>query len=254
MSALWKDDVIWITGASTGIGRELAISFARDGYKVAVSARGADKLRQLETEFSNIKAFPLDVADASATSATVERIEREFGKIGLAFLNAGIWHPMTASNYDLEKVTASINVNYTGTTNALAPVMRIMIARGRGHIALVSSVAGYRGLPNGAAYAPSKAALISLAECLYADLKLKGVAMTVINPGFVATPMTAVNTFPMPFIVSVDEAVKSIRTGLDRGKFEIVFPGRMALLMKTLRIMPYWLYFWIAGRLSPRDH
>jgi short-subunit dehydrogenase len=131
--------------------------------------------------------------------------------------------------------------------------MRRMIERQHGHIALVSSVAGYRGLPNGAAYAPTKAALISLAESLYADLKLKGVTITTINPGFVATPMTEPNTFPMPFIVSTDEAVRAIRSGLDRGKFEIVFPGRMALMMKTLRVLPYGLYFWATGQISKRQ-
>ena len=146
-----------------------------------------------------------------------------------------------------------MTVNYLGVTNALAPVMAAMIGRGRGHIAIVASVAGYRGLPKGAAYAPTKAALISLAESLYADLKLKGVRMTVINPGFVATPMTSVNTFPMPFIISTEDAVKAIRRGLTRNTFEIVFPARMAILMKTLRILPYRVFFWATGKISARE-
>ena len=131
--------------------------------------------------------------------------------------------------------------------------MKNMIARGRGHLALVSSVAGYRGLPKGAAYAPTKAALISLAESLYADLKIKGVRMTVINPGFVATPMTERNTFPMPFIVTIDDAVKAIRRGLDSNRFEIVFPTRMAIMMKTLRLLPYRIFFLATGAIAKRE-
>ena len=242
--------VVWITGASTGIGRALALSFAQDGCRVAVSARSADKLAELAAASPNIHALPVDVVDAAAVAATAEKIARELGPIDLAILNAGIWHPMTASRYDLAHATASMSVNYTGVINALDPVMRAMIARGAGHIALVSSVAGFRGLPKSAAYGPTKAALINLAESLYPDLKLKGVRMTVINPGFVATPMTDVNTFPMPFIVTIDEAVRFIRRGLARGRFEIVFPGRMALVMKTLRLLPYRVYFWATGKTS----
>jgi short-subunit dehydrogenase len=253
MSTFDKDGIVWITGASTGIGRELALSFARDGYRVAASARSADKLAELASRSSNIKTYPLDVLIVADAAATVEKIEREMGPIGLAVFNAGVWHPMTASTYDIEKVKASTDVNYLGVCNSLAPVMRAMIGRGRGHLAIVSSVAGMRGLPKGAAYAPTKAALISLAESLYGDLKLKGVSMTVINPGFVETPMTSVNTFPMPFIVTTEEAVRTIRAGLDTGRFEIVFPGRMALLMKTLRILPYRVFFWATGRISARE-
>lgn len=252
-SAPQSRQIIWITGASSGIGRELALSFAHDGHRVAVSARSADKLRELETASSNVSAFPVDVTDAPAVAATVAAIESTLGPIDLAIFNAGVWHPMTASRYDLEKATSSMAINYTGVTNALAPVMKNMIARGRGHLALVSSVAGYRGLPKGGAYAPTKAALISLAESLYADLKIKGVRMTVINPGFVATPMTERNTFPMPFIITVDEAVKAIRRGLDSNRFEIVFPTRMAIMMKTLRLLPYRIFFLATGAIAKRE-
>lgn len=160
---------------------------------------------------------------------------------------------MSASKYDLAKAKDSFTVNVTGVINALAPVMKTMIARGAGHIAIVASVAGYRGLPKGAAYAPTKAALISLAESLYADLRLKGVKMTIINPGFVATPMTSVNTFPMPFIVTESQAVDAMMSGLKRGGFEIVFPMRMALMMKTLRLLPYRIFFWATGKISARE-
>jgi short-subunit dehydrogenase len=245
--------VVWITGASTGIGRELALSLAKDGCRVAVSARSAGKLAELEALSPLISAFELDVTDTGAVVQTVARIESSLGPIDLAVLNAGIWHPMAASNYDLAKATESMAVNYGGVINTLAPVMRSMTSRGKGHIALVASVAGYRGLPKSAAYAPTKAALINLAETLYPDLRLKGVKMTVINPGFVATSMTEVNTFPMPFLVTTAEAVTAIRAGLDTGRFEIVFPGRMALMMKTLRVLPYRVFFWLTGKISKRE-
>lgn len=245
--------IVWITGASSGIGRALALSFAHDGHRVAVSARSADKLRDLETASANITAFPVDVTDAGAVAAVVANIETALGPIDLAILNAGVWHPMTASRYDLEKATSSMAINYSGVTNALGPTMKNMIARGRGHLALVSSVAGYRGLPKGAAYAPTKAALISLAESLYADLKIKGVRMTVINPGFISTPMTERNTFPMPFIITIDDAVKAIRRGLESNRFEIVFPTRMAILMKTLRLLPYRIFFLATGAIAKRE-
>ena len=247
----WR--VVWITGASTGIGRELALSLAQDGCHVAVSARSASKLAELAALSPRISAFELDVTDAVAVAQTVARVESNLGPIDLAVLNAGVWHPMGASSYDLAKASESMGVNYGGVINALAPVMRSMTGRGTGHIALVASVAGYRGLPKSAAYAPTKAALINLAETLYPDLRLKGVKMTVINPGFVATPMTEVNTFPMPFLVTTTEAVSSIRAGLDTGRFEIVFPGRMALMMKTLRVLPYRVFFWLTGKISKRE-
>ena len=236
----WK--TIWITGASTGIGRELALRLARDGAAVAVSARSADKLAELTKVHTNIRAYPLDVCDVAAVNETAARIERELGPIDLAVLNAGIWQMMTVSDFSVARSRESMNVNYFGVVNALEPVMRAMVARGQGHIAFVSSVAGYRGLMKGAAYAPTKAALISLAESLYPHITHRGVKLTIICPGFVETPMTSVNTFPMPFIISVDDAVTRIHKGLLRGKYEIVFPFRMMLLMKTLRIIPNWLF------------
>ncbi len=247
----WR--VVWITGASTGIGRELALRLSNAGIQVAASARSADKLTELAALSKNITAFPLDVTDEAAVATCVTRIETELGAIDLAVLNAGVWHPMSASTYDLAKAKESMAVNYVGVINALTPVMKAMMARGAGHIAMVASVAGYRGLPKGAAYAPTKAALISLAESLYADLALKGVRMTIINPGFVATPMTAVNTFPMPFLVTETQAVDAMISGLKRGTFEIVFPTRMAIVMKSLRLLPYSVFLWLNGRIARRE-
>ena len=241
LPAAWK--VIWITGASTGIGREIALQLAASGATVAASARSAAKLHELEAACANIKAYPLDVTDLTATEATAAAIARDLGPIDLALLNAGVWHPMNVTTYDAAAVTQAMAVNFTGVTNALAPLLPAMIARKSGHIAIVSSVAGYRGLPVAIAYAPSKAALISLAETLYPDLLDESVKLTVINPGFIDTPMTKVNTFPMPFIVSTGQAADIIIRGLMKAPFEIVFPWRMKLLAKFSRLLPYWAYF-----------
>ncbi len=246
----WK--CVWITGASTGIGRELALLLAREGATVAVSARSEDKLKELQALYPAIKPYSLDVMDADRVAQVFAAIERDHGPVDLAVLNAGIWQPMLVSDFSAEKAKTSMGVNYFGVLHALEPVMRVMTSRGGGHIAIVSSVAGYRGLMKGAAYSPTKAALISLCEAIYPSLKRKGVKLSVINPGFVKTPMTDVNTFPMPFIVTVDEAVRTIANGLARGKYEIVFPWRMAVLMKTLRILPNRVFFWLIGRTTER--
>ena len=250
LPAAWK--VVWITGASTGIGREVALRLAASGVRVAVSARSAGKLAELAAASPNIKAYPLDVTDLAATKTVAAAIAHDLGAIDLAILNAGVWHPMNATTYDPEAITKAMAINFTGVTNALAPLLPAMIARRSGHIAIVSSVAGYRGLPVAIAYAPTKAALISLAESLHPDLMDVNVKMTVINPGFVATDMTAVNTFPMPFIITCEDAAGRIIKGLIKGKFEIVFPLRMKLLAKFTRLLPYWAYFGIINSL-PED-
>jgi short-subunit dehydrogenase len=245
----WR--IVWITGASTGIGRELALLLAKRGCKVAVSARSADRLAALQAEHPNISAFPLDVTDLGACEKVVADIEAALGPIELAVLNAAVWREMGVTEFDPEFIAEAMNINYIGTINALAPVMQRMLKRASGWIAMTGSVAGYRGLPRSAAYAPTKAAMISLAEGLKEELARKGVGLTIINPGFVETPMTAVNDFPMPFIVSADAAAHRIMTGLERKKFEIVFPRQMRIGLKLLRILPYSLYFWIVRNYLP---
>lgn len=235
---------IWITGASSGIGRELALRLAAEGATVVVSARSADKLAALEGLDKRIKAFALDVTDREKTAGAAAAIEALLGgPIDLAILNAGIWHPMGASNFDAGKSADSMTVNYLSIAYALEGLIPLMKRREAGHLALVASVAGYRGMPRAAAYAPTKAAVISLAEVLKPDLERYGVKVQVINPGFVATPMTAVNEFPMPFIIPVEEAVERIFTGLQKDKFEIAFPRQMVFWMKILRMIRYRQFF-----------
>lgn len=239
--------VVWITGASSGIGRALAVTLANEGIKVAASARSVEALNELAASNDNITAFPLDVVDAAATAATASAIEATLGPIDLAILNAGIWRPMSAKNYDLNVAQQSMHVNYNGVINALSPVMTSMMARGSGHIAIVASIAGYRGLPRSIAYGPTKAALINLSEGLYLDLAKHGIKVQVFNPGFIDTPMTKDNEFAMPFIVSTDDAVGYIRRGLEKNKFEVAFPRRMSFLLKLLRIIRYKQFFRISN-------
>ena len=204
----WK--TAWITGASTGIGRELAIILASQGVRVAASARDANKLEDLARAQSGIVVVPLDVTDRQAVAAAYDRVRTTLGPVDLAILNAGTWDPMGAREFTAARVEQSMAVNFGGIANALEPLLTEMIARKSGHIALVASVAGYRGLPQAAAYAPSKAAVISLAEVLRLELAPHNITVSVINPGFVDTPMTAVNTFPMPYKLTATDAAQRI--------------------------------------------
>ena len=250
MSTGWK--TAWVTGASTGIGREIALQLARKGVQVAASARSADRLVELAAVDQKIVPAPLDVTNAEAVGAAYARIIQQLGSIDLAVLNAGVWHPLRASSYDAALARQSMQVNYDGIANALQPLIAGMVTEGKGHIALVASVAGYRGLPMAAAYAPSKAAVISLAEVLRLELSRHGIVVSLVNPGFVETPMTAVNEFPMPYIVTADDAARRIIRGLERGKFEIAFPWQLVTMLKLLRVLPNAIYLRIADRLASR--
>jgi short-subunit dehydrogenase len=232
-----------------GIGRELAVKLARGGVRVAASARSADQLGELARAQAGIFPVPVDVTDRAAVVAAHQRVLATIGSVDLAVLNAGVWHPMSAGEYDAERVAQSMNVNYLGIANALEPLIPSMIAAGTGHLALVASVAGYRGLPKAAAYAPTKAAVISLAEVLRLELSRHGITVTLVNPGFVETPMTAVNDFPMPYMIKAEDAADRILKGLADGKFEIAFPWQLVTMLKLLRLMPNSVYLRLASRL-----
>jgi short-subunit dehydrogenase len=240
--------VVWITGASTGIGRELALQIAATGARVAISARSAEKLADVANLAPTIMAFPVDVTDAQAVAKAHVAIEQQLGPIDLAILNAGSWEPMAAGRFESAVLERTYDTNVFGVTRALEALIPAMSARGSGHIALVASVAGWRGLPKSIAYGSSKAALIHIAECLKTDLVDTGVTISLINPGFVDTPMTKRNDFPMPFMVTAEKAATIIIRGLHQGRFEITFPWQMATILKVMRIIPYWLYFWLLRR------
>jgi NAD(P)-dependent dehydrogenase (short-subunit alcohol dehydrogenase family) len=240
--------VVWVTGASSGIGRALALALARRGDRVAASARSGDRLEQLAAEASGIRAYPLDITDLEATREVVARIGEELGPIDVAVLNAGTHHPVKAEDFKAGELARLLEINVVGTANGLEVLMRDMLARGSGRIAVVSSVAGYRGLPTGAYYGASKAALINMTEALRFDLVGRGVTIQLIDPGFVATPLTDKNTFRMPFRIRPERAAERIVQGLASDRFEITFPKRFTWLMKLLRILPYRLYFPLVAR------
>jgi short-subunit dehydrogenase len=240
----------WVTGAGTGIGREVAQRLALDGWQVAVSARTREDLESLASEAPDaIRIFVLDVTDRKAVAAAATEIRDTMGPIELTVFSAGTYVPMSAKDFDIDGFAKTIEVNLMGTVNCLAAVMPPMIARCSGHIAVVSSVSGFVGLPAAGAYGASKAALINLCEALRPDLVRHGVTMTVINPGFVDTPLTKKNDFPMPFLVSVEAAGDAIMAGLKTDRFEIVFPWQMNLAMKTLALLPHRLLFWITTKM-----
>lgn len=239
----WK--TAWVTGASTGIGREIALQLKAAGVKVAASARSPEKLSALG---DGILAVPLDVTDAEACRKAADRVESELGSIDLVVLGAGTYSPVALDGIDPKLFAHTMDTNYMGVVNCLAAVSPRMLARGSGHISWIASVAGFVGLPKAAAYGPTKAALINLAECLEPEMKLKGVRISVINPGFVATPLTAQNDFAMPFLMQPDEAARRSIEGLKAGRFEIAYPTRFVAILRTLRALPYWLFFRLITR------
>ncbi len=244
---------VWITGASMGIGEALARRLARDGAEVIASARSAERLAALAAAGAGrIVAWPLDITDHAAVHDAVARIEAEHGPIDVAVLNAGTHQPVSAAEFTAEGLRELIEINVMGTAACLEALMPRMIARGRGRIAVVASVAGYRGLPTSAYYGATKAALINLTESLKFDLDRAGVTIQLIDPGFVKTPLTDRNEFPMPFLISAELAADRIASGLRSRRFEIAFPRRFVWILKLLRCLPYALYFPLVGRSTRR--
>jgi len=240
---------VWITGASSGIGRALAIKFANEGWQVAASARRKNLLQELNNNNLNIHSFPLDVKDESNTKKVFQDIIEKFQTIDICVFCAGIHDPESEKKLSNEKIREIMETNFFGTVNCIMAVNKFFREKQSGHIAMVSSVAGYRGLPAASGYCASKAALTSLAESLYFDFKRFNVRVSLVSPGFIKTPMTDKNKFPMPMIKSAEYAAEKMFIGLTKKKvFEIHFPIALTLIMKLLKIMPNWLYFMIVGK------
>lgn len=242
------DGIAWITGASTGIGRALALRLVRDGWVVAATARSADKLDALAAETAGgIVPIPGDVTADGAPRAMAARIEAEVGPIALAVVCAGTHEPDSALGLDLDAFRRVVELNLIAAVACASAAADRMAPRRRGQIALVSSVAGYRGLPGAIAYGGTKAALHNIAEAMAFDLEPAGIGIQVINPGFVKTPLTDENRFPMPFLVEADRAADIIARGLASRRFEIAFPRPFVLILKTLRLLPPRLYLRLVG-------
>jgi len=242
---------IWVTGASSGIGSEVAAKLAQDGHRVAISARNGASLCELAQNHRtmNLHAFELDATDGNAVAQTAAAIEAELGEIHTAILCAGTYKPISAGAFDAMEARRQFDVNIGGALNCLDPLLATMLARGSGHIAIVSSLTSRFGLPNAGVYGASKAGLVNLAEALRVECEAKGVTIQVINPGFVETPLTDQNTFDMPFLVPVDQAATTIVAGLATDRFEIAFPWQMDLATRLLRFLPRRLAFALTRRM-----
>ncbi|MDE1153417.1 MAG: SDR family NAD(P)-dependent oxidoreductase [Micavibrio sp.] len=247
-----KNPLAWVTGASTGIGAATAIALAQQGWDVIITARSHDKLAnmgKLASEFKG-RIIPLqgDVTDKDAMQALVADIETRYGPIDMAVLNAGSYISENLDTFKSDDFISQVSLNLFGTVFCVEALLPRFISRHKGHIAIVSSVAGYRGLPHSLGYGSSKAALINFAESLAIMGKAYGIKVQIINPGFVRTPLTAKNKFKMPFLIDAGEAAKRITDGLKTNRFEIAFPRRFAFLLKLLGLLPDRMYQAIARK------
>ena len=247
-----KQKKIWITGASSGIGKSVAEKFANEGWKVAVSARRKELLDELAKN-PNIVSFPLDVTNRNQINEVFKNIIDNFGDLDICLFSSGTYEPKDEQNIDPYKIKNVINVNFLGVIDCVKSVERYFKDKKSGHISIVSSIAGYRGLPNSSGYGPSKAALTNFSESIYFDFKKFGVRVSVVSPGFIKTPLTDKNEFPMPFLKTPEYAAEKIFNGLVKSSaFEIHFPKGLTLTLKFLRILPYRLYLFLVDKLVKR--
>jgi len=241
--------IIWITGASSGIGKALAIKFAEKGWTVAASARRENLLEDLNKFNPNIYSFPLDVTEIENCKLIANKIIEKFGGIDICVFGTGMHDPKSEKRFNLNKIREIMEVNYFGTMNSINSIYEYFSEKKNGQISIISSVAGYRGLPAAGAYCASKAALTSYAESLNFDMKMKNVRISLISPGFIKTPMTDQNDFPMPMIKSPEFAANEIFKGLTEKKsFEIHFPKAFTYFLKFLQILPSSIYFKLVSK------
>ena len=245
----WRGKTVWLVGASTGIGRATAHKLHTLGAKVIVSARSQQALDAFAAEHPGATVLAMDAADAASVKAAAQSVLGT-NQLDLVLYCAGYYKEMRATEFDLGQMLRHNQVNYVGALYVLSAVLPYFLARKAGHISLVSSVAGYRGLPQGLAYGPTKAALINLAETLHVDLKDSQIGVSLICPGFVETSLTAQNKFAMPGLIKPEKAAEEILRGWAKGEFEIHFPKRFTLFMKALALLPPMLYFPVIRRFT----
>jgi NAD(P)-dependent dehydrogenase (short-subunit alcohol dehydrogenase family) len=246
----WAAQLVWIIGASSGIGAALALALLERGARVTLSARRLDALQAVSGGHPQARVLAFDLTDREASDRAGEQLFDAGGGIDLVVFCAGAYAPMRAWELDRDGIGRLIDINLRAPMGLAANLVPRLLKQGGGALAFVSSVAGYRGLPKAAAYGPTKAALINFAETLYFDLAPRGISVFLVNPGFVATPMTADNDFAMPALISPRQAAAEIIAGFARGVFEIHFPRRFTAWLKILRVLPYSAYFPLVRRLT----
>jgi NAD(P)-dependent dehydrogenase (short-subunit alcohol dehydrogenase family) len=245
----WQGRTVWLVGASSGIGLATATALHQAGATVIVSARSQGALDEFAQQHTGSIAVAVDVADRAAVMAAAQRVMAQ-GRLDTVLYCAGYYKEQRATEFDLDDMLRHQQVNYVGALHVLAAVLPQLLRQGTGHVGLISSVAGYRGLPKSLAYGPTKAALINLAETLYLDLHDRGIGISLICPGFVETPLTAQNGFAMPALITPEAAARAILKGWARGAFEIHFPRRFTLAMKLLALLPFRLYRTLVRRFT----
>lgn len=250
MPSEYDQRLAWITGGGTGIGKALALALKDEGWQVVISGRTEHKLQEVKEHGNAISYRVLDVTDQVLHQQVYDDICEELGVPELVVLNAGDYTPMPLEEFDIDLINKLNQVNYLGVMNGLACILPAMQSQRSGQILLMSSVAGYRGLPDAAPYGATKAALINFAEALHTPLKHQGVLLRVVNPGFVKTPLTAQNDFKMPAEITAEDAADRIVSALDSNSFEITFPKRFTFILKLLRCLPYRLYFVLINKLT----
>ena len=243
----WRGRSVWLVGASSGIGLACAQALHAAGAKVCVSARQAPLLHDFVAAHPGSIALPLDVTDATAMKTAAQQVHAQQG-LDVVVYCAGYYQAQRADAFDLADMQKHWLVNYDGALLLLDAVLPLMLPQQHGHLSFISSVAGYRGLPQSLAYGPTKAALTNLSEALYMDLQDIGIGVSVVNPGFVATPLTAQNTFEMPALLTPDQAAQHMLQGWREGVFEIHFPKRFTRWLQLLRVLPYRWYFPLVRR------
>jgi NAD(P)-dependent dehydrogenase (short-subunit alcohol dehydrogenase family) len=249
----WQGKVAWLIGASSGIGEATAHALHAAGARVYVSARNEAALARFVQTHPGAVALPLDVTDPAAISAAAHKVQQA-GSLNLVMYCAGHYKAQRADHFDLSQMLRHQEVNYLGALYMLDAVLPQLLKHRAGHICLVGSVAGYRGLPKSLAYGPTKAALINLAETLYMDLLLSGIGVSLVNPGFVETPLTEQNDFKMPALINSTQAAAEILAGWRKGEFEIHFPKRFTLGVKFLRWLPYTAFYALIRRFVKNPH
>lgn len=253
----WPNKVVMITGASSGIGRALAKNLAARGAAVGLVARRADSLKELQTEIESSGGRALavagDVRDASSIKSASDQITATHGPIDILVANAGIGTSTDGSEVSGEEVANVMGVNVVGAANSVSAVLPQMVERKKGQLVVISSLAGYRGLPKSAAYCASKAAVSAFFESLRLDLAPKGIDVTIIHPGFIKTPLTAGRDAQMPFLMELDDAVTKIVNAIERRKKSYAFPWQLATIVRAGMIMPIWMYDRISRRNSFRE-
>jgi short-subunit dehydrogenase len=254
----WSNKVVLITGASSGIGRGLALELARRGARLGLLARRAELLKEIAVEAgaeaaSNVLLLPADVEDAEAMAEAGKLLASTFGHIDILIANAGTGVTNSGTEFDAAKLSAVMNINVNGAANSVAAVLPGMLSRGTGQLVVISSLAAYRGLPKSAAYCASKAAVSAMFESLRLDLGPRGIDVTIIHPGFIRTPLTAGRKARLPWLMEVDEAVNKILGAIERRRKSYAFPWQLATLVRLGMIMPNFMYDWISRRNSLRE-